>query len=77
MKWKTREKYRRQLREFDFQGLDGILIVDVAVILRRPYHEVYNAIHRLGIKHRFPAHGGEAMHISKRGYAHLAGEIRD
>lgn len=56
------------LRLHDFEGLEGFLIKDVAYMLKRPYYETFFAISKLGIRHRFPAHGAEAMHISRKGY---------
>lgn len=75
MKWQTRNKqrlYRRQLRIADFEGLDGLLIKDIAPLLHRTYDEVLNAVHRLEIRQRFPAHGGTATQISKRGYDYMS-----
>lgn len=39
----------------DFEGCDGLLIKDVAVIIGRTYEVTKAAIHRLGIRNRFPA----------------------
>lgn len=59
---------RRMLRHHDFEGMEGFLIKDVAFMLKRPYYETLFAVHKLGLRDRFPAHGGEAMHISRKGY---------
>ena len=51
-----------------FDSMDGMLIVDIAAELNRSYDTVRGAIHRLGIRDRFPRHGGQAGWIAKRGY---------
>ena len=51
-----------------FNNMEGVLIVDIAAELKRPYEVVKGAIHRLGIRERFPQHGGRATWIAKRGY---------
>jgi len=59
------------LRIEHFEGCDGLIIKDVAHILRRSYETVQGAIHRLGIRDRFPARGGAAVQLSIRGYNQL------
>jgi len=57
-----------RLRLDHFGGMDGMLITDVAAEMKRPYEVVKAAIHRLGIRDRFPAHGGESSWIAQKGY---------
>ena len=68
-------RMKRMLRLHDFEGMEGFIIKDVAHMLRRPYYETLFAIYKLNIRDRFPAHGGEATWIAKKGYSHLAGGI--
>lgn len=58
-----------KLKIEDFEGCDGMIIKDVAVLLGRTYETTKGAIHRLGIRSRFPRHGGPATQIGINGYA--------
>lgn len=48
--------------------LQGMLLVDIAAELRCHRSAVERAVKRHGIRHLFPAHGGDAGWIAKRGY---------
>ena len=52
----------------DFDGFDGMLICDIAKEMKRSYETVRGAIHRLGIRDRFPPHGIVATRIAVNGY---------
>ena len=56
------------LKLSDFDGLDGMLMIDIAATLKRSKYVVRSAITRLGIRDRFPRHGAEAVNIARKGY---------
>lgn len=57
-----------KLKVDDFEGLEGMLIKDAAVLIGRPYEVVKGAIHRLAIRDKFARHGGDSVWKARRGY---------
>jgi hypothetical protein len=61
-------KFKRRIMKDDLVSCKGMIIKDVAHILRRDYDEVKRAIRKCGVRSLFPSHGGEATWIARRGY---------
>lgn len=59
---------RRLLTREQLEVFAGMLAVDIAAELKCSRHVVQNAIKRHRIRHLFPARGGAATQIARKGY---------
>lgn len=59
---------KRLIKKEDLMEFKGMLMCDIAAELRCHRSKVERAIKRHGIRHLFPAHGGESQQVGRKGY---------